>query len=130
MIGATPEWRISPVTLAHAYAVLAARSDDEVVGRLLVGMKLAAGAGGTAAKIGAHHGGAFGGVLAKTGTAPCVSGPEPCPVNGDGLVVALAPAEHPRLLLLVRERGTTGAQAAEVAGRMLAKIEAAYDSAR
>jgi len=93
-----------------------------------MGMKLAASANGTAARIGYHPGG----VLAKTGTAPCVAEPSAphCIASGDGLVVALFPAENPRLLLLVRQRGTTGATAAEVAGKMLSKIEAANERAR
>ena len=126
MIGVTPDWRVSPVALAGAYATLATQSNSEVVGLLRGGMKMAALPGGTAAKIGQHPGG----VLAKTGTAPCVRGPEPCVANGDGLVVVLAPAENPRLLLLVRQRGTTGAQTAEVAGRMLARLEDAHAPAR
>jgi hypothetical protein len=124
LIGVTAEWRISPVALARAYARLATASGGEVGGRLLAGMKLAAGPGGTAAKVGSHPGG----VLAKTGTAPCV--PEldsgPCIANGDGLTVVLAPADHPRVVLLVRERGTTGAQAVDVAGKMLSLLEEAH----
>ena len=54
--------------------------------------------------------------LAKTGTAHCV---HDCLASGDGLVVALTPSESPRLLLLVRERGTTGAATAAIAARML-----------
>ena len=126
MIGVTPDWRVSPVALAGAYATLATQSNSEVVGLLRGGMKMAALPGGTAAKIGQHPGG----VLAKTGTAPCVREPERCVANGDGLVVVLAPAENPRLLLLVRQRGTTGAQTAEVAGRMLARLEDAHAPAR
>jgi cell division protein FtsI/penicillin-binding protein 2 len=122
MIGVTPDWRISPMALADAYATLATQSNSETVNLVLTGMKMAAWPGGTAARIGRHPGG----VLAKTGTAPCVQGPERCIANGDGLVVVLAPAENPRLLLLVRQRGTTGAQTAEVAGRMLARLEDAY----
>lgn len=119
LIGATPEWRIAPQALGLAYAALASQSGDATVDRLLAGMRLAASSQGTAAKLGQHPGG----VLAKTGTAPCVLEHEPCLASGDGLIVVLAPAEHPSLLLLVRRRGTTGAQAAEVAGRMLTRIE-------
>jgi hypothetical protein len=130
LIGVTPEWRISPVALAHAYATLAAQPQGETAGRLLAGMRQAAGASGTAAKIGQHPGG----VLAKTGTAPCVSGlaaeSERCAANGDGLVVVLAPAEHPQLLLLVRLRGTTGAHAAELADRMLGELEDSHAPVR
>jgi cell division protein FtsI/penicillin-binding protein 2 len=124
LIGVTREWLVTPAALAHAYAALASNSRSDAAARLLAGMRLAAGRDGTAAKVGGHPGG----VLAKTGTAPCVSGSnnevQPCVANGDGLVVVLTPAGRPRLLLLVRERGTTGAQAAEVAGRMLSRLEA------
>jgi cell division protein FtsI/penicillin-binding protein 2 len=122
LIGVTPEWRVQPLALAQAYATLATQSRDEVTARLLAGMKLAAMPGGTAARVGIHPGG----VLAKTGTAPCVASTDRCIVNGDGLVLVLAPAESPRLLLLVRRRGTTGAMTAEWAGRMLTKMEEAH----
>jgi stage II sporulation protein D len=130
LIGVTPEWRMPPIAIAHAYATLAAQSNNAVVDRILSGMKMAALRDGTAMKIGQHRGG----VLAKTGTAPCVpdldSNASRCIANGDGLVVVLAPAENPRVLLLVRERGTTGAHAAELAGRMLSRLEDSYASAR
>lgn len=126
LIGVTPEWRIAPVALARAFATLAnpgsglTTSDRRTMARLRAGMREAALPGGTAAKLGSHPGGA----LAKTGTAPCVAanGP-PCIASGDGLVAVLAPAENPRWVLLVRQRGTTGAQTAEVAGKMLASLE-------
>jgi hypothetical protein len=123
LVGLTPEWRVPPGDLARAYALMASDSQDSVVVRVLAGMKMATTSGGTAARIGTHPGG----VLAKTGTAPCVPDLDQhhnlCLANNDGLVVALTPAEEPRLLLLVRERGTTGAHAAEVAGRMFALLE-------
>jgi cell division protein FtsI/penicillin-binding protein 2 len=122
LIGVTPEWRIAPAALARAYAKLA-ETDDRTAERLLAGMRAAALPGGTAARLGPHAGG----VLAKTGTAPCVAnadGPR-CVANGDGLVVAMAPADRPRWVLLVRQRGTTGAHTAEIAGKMLASLEGA-----
>jgi len=130
LIGVTPEWRVSPIALARAYATLAAQSQSGFAGRLFSGMRLAARSGGTASKVGRHPGG----VLAKTGTAPCVPGAYPgsgrCVANGDGLVVVLTPAENPDLLLLVRQRGTTGAQTAEVAGQMLLRLEGMHASVR
>jgi cell division protein FtsI/penicillin-binding protein 2 len=118
-IGVTGEWRVTPEALARAYGILASQPGDAIVSRVLAGMRQAAGPQGTAARIGAHRGG----VLAKTGTAPCLPKLEPCIADGDGLVVALVPAEQPTLLLLVRNRGTTGARAAEIAGEMLSRIE-------
>lgn len=130
LIGVTPEWRIAPIALAQAYATLATGPKSDTINRLLTGMKLAASPGGTASRIGRHSGG----VLAKTGTAPCVPDPDSdsgqCRVNGDGLVVVLAPAENPDLLLLVRQRGTTGAATAGVAGQMLSLLEGAHAQAR
>jgi hypothetical protein len=131
LIGVTPEWRIPPVSLARAYAALAVpeiarrggASERGVVGQLLAGMRAAALPGGTASRLGPHPGG----VMAKTGTAPCVAaaiGPH-CIANGDGLVVEIAPAENPRWVLLVRQRGTTGAHTAEIAGQMLTSLEVA-----
>jgi cell division protein FtsI/penicillin-binding protein 2 len=125
LIGLSPEWRIRPLALARAYALLATEkpSNAQVRVQILAGLKLAAERGGTASRVGVPMGGA----LAKTGTAPCVAALNPamehCVANGDGLVVLLAPADAPRLLLLVRKRGTTGAQTADVAGRMLARIQ-------
>ena len=120
LIGLTSDWRIPPLALANAYATLASQSEDPVMRRVLRGMQLAAGPKGTASKIGRH----LGGVLAKTGTAPCRD--RSCVASGDGLVVVLAPAEEPLLLLLVRQRGTTGAQTAALAGRMLTQLEALH----
>jgi cell division protein FtsI/penicillin-binding protein 2 len=133
LIGLGPEWRIAPLDLAHAYARLAIQSQAEsqvepefspqAATRLLAGMKLAAQPGGTASRIAALPGG----VLAKTGTAPCIPGlnPEPnrCTANNDGLAIVLFPSDSPRLLTLVRQRGTTGAQAAELAGKMLTRLQ-------
>ncbi len=123
LIGVTPEWRIQPEALARAYAALTTKVHDVTSMRLLSGMKMAALPGGTAVRVGKHPDG----VLAKTGTAPCVpltaSPEERCRENGDGLAVVMTPAESPRLLLLVRERGTTGAVAAGLAGQMLTRIE-------
>lgn len=123
LIGVTPEWRIQPEALARAYAALTTKVHDVTSMRLLSGMKMAAQSGGTAVRVGKHTGG----ILAKTGTAPCVrltnAREDRCRENGDGLAVLMTPAESPTLLLLVRERGTTGAVAAGLAGEMLTRIE-------
>jgi cell division protein FtsI/penicillin-binding protein 2 len=145
LIGVTPEWRITPLALARAYALLlgGAEAQEEVgnlwndrdaASRLREGMRMAALAGGTVARVGVHPGG----VLAKTGTASCVPDSDDvveagqrnqpgshgrCRINGDGLVIVATPAENPRWVLLVRKRSTTGALAAEVAGEMLTNLE-------
>jgi hypothetical protein len=108
-IGLDSAWRISPLALARAYARLATQPESHTV---LAGMHSAA-ASGTASALSAED------ALAKTGTAHCLTN---CLANGDGFVVALTPQESPRLLLLVRERGTTGATTATVAARMLHRL--------
>jgi cell division protein FtsI/penicillin-binding protein 2 len=127
LIGLSPEWRIAPLDLARAYARMAVlphtESSSEAATRILAGMKLAAQPGGTASRIATLPGG----VLAKTGTAPCVPSRSPesnrCTANNDGLAIVLFPADSPRLLILVRQRGTTGAQTAELAGKMLTRLQ-------
>ncbi len=115
-IGLTGNWPIPPLALARAYAVLllAPATRPEI----LEGMRLAATIG-TAAHLGRHPGG----VLAKTGTAPCLSA---CLANGDGLVLVAVPARHPTLLLLVRKRGTTGAATAAASGPILTQLRALH----
>ena len=87
LIGLTPDWPIAPAALTRAYATLllspAARPE------ILDGLRLVATTG-TASRVGRHPGG----VLAKTGTAPCISA---CAANGDGLVLLAVPrrAPHP-----------------------------------
>jgi cell division protein FtsI/penicillin-binding protein 2 len=65
--------------------------------------------------------------LAKTGTAPCL---HRCLANGDGLVLALTPAANPRILLLVRQHGTTGAATAIIAAQMLHALKAQNAASR
>lgn len=120
LIGLTPEWRVEPRKLAFAYAQLVTENSEPAHDRLLRGLELAAQPRGTASLVGTIEGG----VLAKTGTAPCVDGDgfERCLASGDGLAVVMYPLRSPRLLILVRKRGTTGAQAARVAGDILRRI--------
>jgi hypothetical protein len=119
LMGLTPDWAIAPKTLAQAYAALLGSSPTPTQSAILAGMRGSA-LHGTASGIGAHPGG----VLAKTGTAPCIDAH--CTASGDGLVVAAVPANHPTLLLLVRKRATTGATTAVSAGRILSQLEALH----
>jgi len=119
LIGLTPDWPIAPATLVQAYAALLAGPPSRTQVEILAGMRGSA-LSGTASHIGPHRGG----VLAKTGTAPCVD--LPCQASGDGLVIAAVPASHPTLLLLVRKRATTGAMTAASAGRILTQLEAMH----
>jgi len=58
--------------------------------------------------------------LAKTGTAVCIHKAH-APV--DGFVVVAWPADFPRYILMVRQHGVTGAQAAVLAAHMLRDLE-------
>ena len=106
LIGLDPGWQVSPLELGSAYIRLANQFEAAA---LRDGMRQAA-LTGTANALAAEN------ALAKTGTAHCV---HDCLASGDGLVVALTPSESPRLMLLVRERGTTGAMTAAIAARIL-----------
>ena len=119
LIGLTPDWPIAPATLAAAYAQLLAAPAGQTRSDILTGMRASADHG-TAFHIGRHPGG----VLAKTGTAPCID--RHCAASGDGLVIAAFPAVHPTLLLLVRKRATTGSMTAASASRILTQLEALH----
>lgn len=111
-IGLGDDWRIAPIAMLRAYAELAARRGEPRVNEILRGLEMAAQAG-TARALGR-------GALAKTGTAPCVDGRGHA---GDGFTIVMKPAEAPRIALLVRVHGTTGAEAAKVAARIVKEIE-------
>jgi len=116
LIGLGDGWRETPLTLARAYLALLTNTPEPVRSRILAGMRSAAETG-TAREVdvalGAH------GALAKTGTAPCSHHPR---ASADGFAIALYPSSQPRVLLLVREHGTTGAHTAAQAGAMLRAI--------
>jgi cell division protein FtsI/penicillin-binding protein 2 len=104
LIGMGKTWQIAPLDLARAFGLLLR---EPCAGPILAGMRQAAQSG-TAKAIG-------GGALAKTGTAECSHLPREA---GDGLAIVLFPAESPRYTVLVRKNGTTGANAAVVAGQI------------
>jgi len=107
LIGLGTMWRISPLSIAHAYLELFARSVEPGVSRLLAGMALSAKSG--------TGRGAGAGAYVKTGTAQCL---DELKHAGDGFAIALYPTSVPRFALLVRVHGVPGAQAAGVCGRM------------
>jgi len=117
LIGLGDDWKETPLTIARAYLALvreqASQQGDEIVAK---GMRTAAETG-TAREVDAELG--AGSAFAKTGTAACSHQQR---AAADGFAVVLYPAVQPRVLLLVREHGTTGAQAAAVAGAMLKAI--------
>lgn len=116
LIGLDESWRLSPLQIAQAYLVLASRPWDPGVPLLLQGMADSARFG-TGQGVGKAL--SSGSALAKTGTASCTHGRAP----GDGFVVALMPADAPRLLLLVRVHGQPGSRASVTAGRMLRRLQ-------
>ena len=109
-IGLGSEWRISPVAMARAYCELASRAGEPRVDEILSGLEAAARSG-TASAIGP-------GFLAKTGTSPGADRKH----AADGFTIVLAPAEAPRIALLVRVRGVTGATAAKSAAQILLQM--------
>src|SRR5271166_6337216 len=87
-IGLGSDWQISPLALTRAYCELSSRSVEPRVAEILAGMKQAAESG-TASAVGR-------GVIAKTGTAPCVAQRKH---KGDGFTLILEPADAPRIAM-------------------------------
>lgn len=114
LIGFGDGWQETPSALIAAYSTLLLDSHQPPWReRILAGMQAAAERGTARsidAALGAHA------ALAKTGTAPCSHTPR---AAADGFTLAAWPAQQPRLILLVRVHGVTGAASAAVAGRML-----------
>jgi cell division protein FtsI/penicillin-binding protein 2 len=126
-IGLGDGWRISPLALVHAYAELASRTGEPRVNEILAGLELAARSG-TASAVGREFA-KTGTALragAKTGTAPCAGiGAANRKHATDGFTMVLAPADSPRIALLVRVHGVTGAEAAKSAARILREMREA-----
>lgn len=115
LIGLDDRWRIDLNDLARAYLHLLSEPESAPI---LTGLRQAARSG-TAAALREQD------ALAKTGTASCL---DHCIARSDGLVLVMTPSAAPRLLLLVRQRGATGAATASVAAHMLAAIATAPHS--
>lgn len=107
----------APLALARAYLELTRHSQEAEVRPVLDGMVLSAQRG-TAKAIAKELPAMT--ALAKTGTAPCTHAKK---APGDGFALVMAPADHPRAVLLVRLHGKPGFMAADLAGRMIAKVE-------
>jgi cell division protein FtsI/penicillin-binding protein 2 len=108
----------SPIALARAYVELLKHRQQAELNPVFEGMEMSARVG-TARAAGAALPGYIK-ALAKTGTAPCTHGKK---FTADGFAVLLFPADQPRMLLLVREHGHTGASVAALAGQMVAAME-------
>jgi cell division protein FtsI/penicillin-binding protein 2 len=117
LMGLGDRWLISPLHMAHAYLELYRQRDQPGVRELLAGMARSAqqGTGGGVGRALKHTD-----ALVKTGTAPCT---HLHPAPADGFVVALVPADHPEILLMIRVHGVAGAKASVTAGRMLSRME-------
>jgi stage II sporulation protein D len=117
LAGLGDRWRTSPLRMARAYIELARDRNQRAISQILDGMAESA-KHGTAAAV--HRELPSLDALAKTGTAACTHAHRS---PGDGFVVVLTPADHPRLLLLVRVHGVPGSHAAQTAAQMLHRIE-------
>jgi len=106
-----------PFALTRAYLELTRHSQEAEVGPVLEGMALSAQKG-TAKAVAKELPSMT--TLAKTGTALCTHARK---APGDGFALVMAPADHPRAVLLVRLHGRPGFMAADLAGRMMAKVE-------
>ena len=118
LIGLGSEWKESPLAVARAYLQLEKEQQRPVQGRVVRGM-LDSAAHGTGRAVDAALGPDA--ALAKSGTAVCSHTPKGA---ADGFTVVLYPAAQPRLLLLVRAHGKTGAESAKIAGAMLRALQA------
>jgi transpeptidase family protein len=117
LAGIGAHWLISPLALARAYLELSRRSEQPGVGEILAGLAQS-GRAGTGAEV--DHVLRHSTALVKTGTAPCTHARR---APGDGFVIAMVPADHPEVLLMVRVHGTPGSHAAKVAGELLRWVE-------
>jgi cell division protein FtsI/penicillin-binding protein 2 len=118
LAGLGSAWKETPLALARAYLQMVNEQQSPVQSRIVKGM-LNSAERGTARAVDAALG--RNAALAKTGTAVCSHTPRGA---ADGFTVVLYPAAQPRLLLLVRVHGVTGAQSAKVAGAMLRSLGA------
>lgn len=113
LVGLAGDWQVPPVTLARAYAKLARDVRTTGTSEILTGMRQSAKAGtARAVSLGFPNNS----VLAKTGTAQCTHTPR---ASADGFTVVLFPADDPRVVLLTRVHGVTGASTAVTAAQML-----------
>jgi cell division protein FtsI/penicillin-binding protein 2 len=117
LAGLGNHWLISPLSMARAYLELIRRRDQPGVHLVLAGMAQSARQG-TGAEV--DRALPYPDAIVKTGTAACTHHKH---ASSDGFTVAIAPEDQPRILLMVRVHGVSGAQAARTAGKMLRGIE-------
>jgi cell division protein FtsI/penicillin-binding protein 2 len=118
LAGLGSEWKEPPLAWARAYLQLVNEQQSPAQSRIVKGM-LGSAERGTARAVDAALG--KDAALAKTGTAVCSHTPRGA---ADGFTVVLYPAAQPRLLLLVRVHGVTGAASAKIAGDIMRSLGA------
>lgn len=116
LVGLGSAWKESPLVLARAYLQIEREQQLPTQSRIVKGM-LGSASRGTARAIDAALG--SNAALAKTGTAVCAHKPQ---ATADGFTIVLSPTAQPRLLLLLRVHGVTGAESAKVAGAIMRSI--------
>jgi hypothetical protein len=120
LAGLGSAWKEPPLAWARAYLQLVNEQQSPTQSRIVKGM-LDSAERGTARAVDAALG--RNAALAKTGTAACSHTPRGA---ADGFTIILYPAAQPRLLLLVRVHGVTGAASAKIAAAMLRSLEPAF----
>jgi hypothetical protein len=117
MAGGSGVWRELPETMVRAYAMLLGRKSQPGVRDIVDGMADSAknGTASSLARQGLHQS-----FLAKTGTTVCT---HKAHAPADGFVVVAWPADFPCYILMVRQHGVTGAQAAVLAAHILRDLE-------
>jgi hypothetical protein len=101
LIGLDQGWPQNPAAVVDAFARLLQNRRVPAVEIVMAGMSRCAEKG-TARAVGFP-------CYAKTGTGPCTHTPR---APGDGFVVALYPLIQPRMITLLEQHGTTGAETA------------------
>jgi hypothetical protein len=118
LVGLSTDWQVSPLTLARAYAQLARDAHNRGSSEVFSGMRQSAKEGTARAVSLAFPASS---ALAKTGTAQCTHSRH---ATADGFTVLLFPADDPRIVLLTRVHGVTGAATAATAAQMLRALVA------
>jgi cell division protein FtsI/penicillin-binding protein 2 len=116
LAGLGNRWLISPLSMARAYLEFVRRRDQPGVRQILAGMAQSAEKG-TGAEV--DRALPFPDALVKTGTAMCTHAKR---APGDGFTIVMSPSDNPQILLMVRQHGVPGAQAAKTAGLMLSRL--------
>jgi hypothetical protein len=113
MVGFGDGLKLAPLAVIGGYLEIVSRARQPGISPIVQGMR-ASGRTGTGRGVGAAIGGTD--ALVKTGTAPCSHSPR---TTSDGYTIVIYPADYPRVVLLMRAHGRTGADTAASAGELL-----------